>query len=1408
VAASVALSAFLLAANLECRAQAEAQASFAARPLVRELVDDSDRVTLSGNVHPMAQAKYDLGAVDDSFAAARLYLVLKRTPEQEQALRQFLQDAHTAGSASYHQWLAPEEFGKRFGAADSDISALTAWLESHGFTVNNVHPGRVTIEFSGNAAQVSEAFHTEIHSYSIHGVMAYANAADPQIPAAFADLVSGVSPMQSFHAKPLVRVAGRTSYDQKTHQAQGEWTYPEPSYAPPYFFELAPADFAVQYNLGPVYAAGTTGAGESIGILSASNVDLSLVAAYRALFGLPANLPTVVVDGNDPGQNEDATEAYLDVEESGAIAPAAKVVLYTSAGTVLTDPLLTSGLRAVEDNQISVLSMSYGACEAALGASGNAAWAALWQEAAAQGITVFVSAGDGGSAGCDDFDTEGFAESGLAVNGYGSTPYNVSVGGTDFYYSDYATGGSALATQIGTYWSAATANSPKVSLLQPVPEQAWNNAFGMNAIGGGKYNSNASTIVAGSGGASSAAVYPASGPVTGYPKPAWQAGTGVPADKVRDVPDISLFAADGPNYVYYPICAYSGDCTTTSSSGAVYITSVGGTSATSPAMAGIQALVDQAVKSRQGQADYVYYALATKTASAAAKPFNDVKTGGNEVPCFQGTLGCVLGMSGQTKGSYAESGYAATAGYDRATGLGTVNVANLISDWSTIVFKPTTTTLTVTPATLAHGAKVSVKATVAPKTGTGTPTGSIGLASNDAQAYSNGLGVFTLAGGTVTSPVDSLPGGTYQVVADYSGDSSYGSSVSAPVTITVTPEKDTLDTSGWVLNPIDDYVYPLAPGMSIPYGSAVYLDALPVGVNEAGSTPAQNVPATGAVTFTDKLAIGSKTGIVPLNSVGLAEWIPAAPAVGSHTISAAYAGDASYAASTAPSAAMFTVFKGTTTIYVYPMETNVAAGSSVTVDVEMFSDYLPLNGTLPSGNVSVTLGGKLLTAPWSSWGTAGGTIQEAVVTFTNVPAGVLPLTASYAGDANWYGTSSLYGSITSLASKPAPAVTLTTATASYTPTQMVTMTGTVIGKTGGAAPSGTLYFTWEDGAYSYSGTLQKTANSAAFTLSFPANQLANGANLFVATFRGDANYSAQSSAPLAITLKLSDFSVTTPTPEVSVPFGKSAIGTIALSPIDGYSGAVAITCSAPAEITCSASVVAPSVGSAGATDTITFKIAGTVAAGTYPAVITATGGGHTHTTQILVANTPPAATPVFSLAAGTYVSAQTVSISDATPAATIFYTTDGSTPTNTSAVFSAAIQVNATETLRALASAPGYPASPVASAVFTITPPAAAPSFSPAAKSYAAAQSVTISDATKGATIYYTTNGSTPTTASAKYTSAVKVSATVTLKAVAIATGYSLSPAASGAYIITAAAATPPSRLPRPRIPPNRREDR
>src|SRR5882762_7177974 len=540
-----------------------------ARMVTRE-IDDTKTVPLRGTVHPLAQSRFDRGAVPDSFPAERMLLMLNRSPDREAGLQQFLQRVHTPGSASYHQWLTPEQFGDKFGPADSDIQTAVTWLNSHGFTVAQTTKGKNLIEFSGTAGRLREAFHAEIHQYNIQNEIHYANATDLAIPEALAQLVRGVSPVNNFRAKPAVHVVGPASYSRSTRQVSPQFTNPN---GETNFYALAPEDFATQYDLAPLYAAGVDGAGQTIGIIISSNIDLSVANAYRQLFHLPSNPPQIVIDGGDPGEQPDAgTEAYLDAELSGAIAPQATVNLYISSGSQVADPLMLAAVRAIEDNQATVLTASFESCESSLGPAGNSLWSTLWEQAAAQGQTVFVSTGDAGSAGCDFFNFVESATRGLAVNGIASTPWNVAVGGTDFYYADYASGAPSAAT----FWNQ-TNDSALGSLKERLPEQAWDEPFGFNVFGG------AHSIIAGGGVASGCALfsYNSSGNAVcqgGYPKPIWQNAPGVPSDGVRDLPDVSLFAASGSNRSAYPICADTRDCSV-SSGGESSILLVGGTSA-------------------------------------------------------------------------------------------------------------------------------------------------------------------------------------------------------------------------------------------------------------------------------------------------------------------------------------------------------------------------------------------------------------------------------------------------------------------------------------------------------------------------------------------------------------------------------------------------------------------------------------------------------------------------------------------------------------------------------------------------------------------------------------------------------------------------------------------------------------
>jgi subtilase family serine protease len=1296
--AAMSLTVAALGALAAPRNPAESAAQSEAAPRVQGSVEDDARVVLTGNVLPLVrgmgrtgalQSAIDQGAVEDSLPAGRMLLLLQRSPAQEAALRDFIQATHTPGNPSYHQWLKPAEFGRLYGPADSDVAAVTAWLESHGLTINRVHAGRLAIEFSGTAGQVSEAFQTGIHRYQVNGESRLANATDPSVPAALAPVIAGLAPVNGFHPQPQLKVLGQALFNAKTHETTPQWTYPVGSGV---VFLMAPGDFAVQYDINPVYRAGITGSGQSIAIISASNVDLSLVQAYQSLFGLSANLPQVIVDGVDPGENDAATEAYLDIEVAGSVAPGATILLYTSEGTALTDGLALAAMRAVEDDVAGVISTSYGECEQQLGQSGNAFWSALWQQAAAQGQTAFVSTGDGGSAGCDNFDSQQVAYGGLQVNGIASTPYNVAVGGTDFYYSQYASASSVINTQLGTYWSAST-TSPAVSLKQTIPEQAWNDFFGYNLVDGGNpANLGGQNIIAGSGGASSAALYP-NGSGQGYPKPAWQTGTGVPADRVRDLPDVSLFAANGYNYSFFPICALPGDCSSANlnSNGTEVVTGVGGTSISSPSMAAIQALVNQSTGSWQGQADFIYYPLATRQPTV----FHDVTVGGNRVLCYATSANCAAGSSTtNSSGFNVESGYSAGTGYDLATGLGSIDVANLIKYWSTVALTPTSATLSVSPSSFAHGKTTTISGTVAPSGGSGTPTGAVSLTGNDGVTHYASIDSPALTAGSFYALVDNLPGGTYQLTADYGGDGTFAPSKSAPVTVTITPENNTLATTGWAWNPYDLILYQLSSGITLPYGAQIFLDAQPVSGNATIST--QLTPATGTVTYTDVLGTAITTSTQPLNAAGVAEWSNGVFAPGSHVVSESYSGDASYNPSSAASATSFIVIQGSTSLTVKPLVTSVAAGASVAVDVQLATGYLSLYGTLPTGNVTVTLGGHSASAAWQAFGPGSAASLEAVITFNNVSAGMLPVTASYAGDSNWLGSVANGGTVTALSSKVTPTVTLATGSASPVPGQNFTLMAVVAGPAGSATPTGTVAFLSDDQSFD----IAATVSNGTATLTVPSYAVANGTNIFTAVYQGNNTYTAASSNAVNVATAQSDFSLTSQNAELAIsPSGSGAV-TLALVPINGFSGTVTLSASAPAGITASPAT-ASMVVSAPATDALNMNVASSMASGIYPVSVTASGGGHVHTAQILVRVLVVAA-PTFSPAPGTYLAVQSVTLTDATPGTTIYYTTDGTTPTTNSTRYTGALSISVRETVQVIAVASGYAPSSVAAATYAV----------------------------------------------------------------------------------------------------------
>lgn len=698
-------------------------ASAANAGAITTTIDNAVRVTLAGNTRPEARdARNDRGPVADGLMLSHMQLLLKRSPTQEAAVEAAVDRLYDARSPDYHHWMTAVQFGRQYGANSDDIQKITGWLSAHGFTVNGVSTSRMVIDFSGTAGAVRETFATPVHYLDVKGKQHLANMRDPQIPAALAPAVAGIVSLNDFRPSRMYRARPKYSF-----KVGGE-----------NFEAVTPADLATIYNLKPLFSAGITGNGQTIALIEDSNMYASRDwSTFRTAFGLAGytsgKLVTVQPAGaacHNPGYNADDGEVSIDAEWASAAAPNATIEIASCADTNTT----FGGLIALQ-NVISasttpqIISVSYGECEAYNGAAGNAAFFNAYQQAAAEGISVFVSAGDEDGAECDGGQWVSFQ--GISVSGFASTPYNVAVGGTDF--------GDTYAKTTSKYWS--TANSGTFgSALSYIPEIPWNDScgstlgavdltgsavtYGPNGFCNTATGSSFWEVVGGSGGpsgcatgaTSSSSTAAVSGTCKGYATPSWQKGVvGLPGNGLRNLPDVSLFAGDGiwaHSYIFCLSDPYSGG--TPCAGTPLNWSFAGGTSFASPIMAGIQALVDQKKAARQGNPDPVLYSLAAteygaagnsgcnSTKGNAAKTscvFYDVTLGDNDVNCTSGQLlgfgghgitsngpvncyldGAQMGVLSTSNTSYKPA-YKATTGWDFSTGIGTVNAKNLVNAW-------------------------------------------------------------------------------------------------------------------------------------------------------------------------------------------------------------------------------------------------------------------------------------------------------------------------------------------------------------------------------------------------------------------------------------------------------------------------------------------------------------------------------------------------------------------------------------------------------------------------------------------------------------------------------------------------------------------------------------------------------
>jgi hypothetical protein len=1138
----------------------------AAPILVTQAVDNAVTTRLPGNVHPLARAEFDQGEAPPDLPMKRMLLVLKRSPEQESALRSLIDDQQDKSSTNYHRWLVPEEFGATYGPADSDIAAVVNWLKVSGFEVASVSKGRTVIEFSGTAGLVKQAFGTAIHKFAVKGEEHWANASEPSIPRALAPVVVGALSLHNFPRKPHSTVAGTF--------VGSDWfgLGPRPLFTfnsqGTLYYGVGPGDFATIYNVQTLWNAGIDGTGQTIAIVGESDINVQDIRNFRSIFGLPAKDPQFFYNGPNPGLQADETEAVLDVSWSGAVAKNATIDFVVSASTNTTFGVDLSALFIVDKNLAPVMSESYGECEARLGNAENAFFNSLWQQAAVQGITVLISSGDGGSAGCDDFGSAQAAQFGLAASGFASTPYNVAVGGTDF---------DQTPSNAPTYWNSTNNAQTNASAKSYIREVPWNDScagFGTNQCT--PANSNYFDIVAGSGGPSSCSTKDNSGTcVSGYSKPPWQTGTGVPLDGVRDTPDISLFASNGFHGSFYILCQadvlYPYACNLGANSYAFL--GVGGTSASSPAFAGIMALVNQKTGARQGNANYVLYKLAAQAGNSCNSStvaltgnsciFYDTTKGNNSVPCWAGSSDCgpapPSGGFGVLVDSKGKPAWTTTTGYDMATGLGSVNAANLVNKWSTATFTSSTTSLTnLTPVNVTHGQPANVGVTVAPKTGTATPTGDVTLMGTPGGKpllidYS------TLSNGVATWTTNLLPGGTYNVTAHYTGDGVFGGSDSSPgIQVTVGKEDSQIATVLTVSgNPATEVTY----GIMYSIRSDVFSKAAGT-LCSPGFRSGTPCP-TGVLSYLDNGTPLSDP--YNLNNQGYTSTTNIQLNAGSHTLGTQYSGDDNFNTSTASKAITITQASINSGWFTIPY--TVAVGQNFTIGAT-FDTYS--GGLAPSGTVNFffdgnPISGNVQLTPRN--GAPGGVtaqLNASINTSIDTP-GYHNISATYSGDTN-YQSFSTYE--TQIDARYTPAyLTFAINPQSVPYGDSVTLTAVLGTSSKTLAPTGQIVFQNSlniSGNPSYTTITDNFGNLAlqavmTYTPQFGQDVTAN--------FCCDSNYADTRSSAIHVDVTGGTFSVV-PIGDLTIsqPGMSGSIG-VNVVPSNGFTGTVSIACSLPPAMT-------------------------------------------------------------------------------------------------------------------------------------------------------------------------------------------------------------------------------------------------
>ena len=728
-----------------------------ATPRIAGEISSAALSQIPGSVRAQAQAQFDTGRLAAATKLEGMTLYFSRTKQQQADLQRLIAAQQDPSSGQYHKWLTPEQFAARYGVADVDIAKVQSWLEQQGFAVDSVARSKTFLRFSGTAGQAESAFATEIHTYSIPSATGiekhFAPSKPLSVPAAMASVVGSIHDLDDFKPKPHY-VKNRIA------RAKPHYTYSDNSAV--YF---APGDIAVVYDINPAYSAGNTGVGQSITIVGQSAILTSDIEAFQTAAGLAVKDPSIVLvpnSGTSATVGGDETESDLDLEWSGAIAKGATINFVYTGNSQNSNGVWDSITYAIDNKLGTIISSSYGSCEAELA---GFTLETSFEQAAAQGQTVISASGDDGSTDCFTGQTGGdnpttTVQQTNSVDYPSSSPYVTGVGGTEISQasSKYETPGDG-------YWASANGSSDILtSALQYIPEQSWNEDQSNCGV--------PDCLAAGGGGAS-----------TLFSKPTWQAGVpGIPSDGKRDVPDIALNAAIyNPGYLFCSSDTAAWDtsdfppqqssCTSgffDSSSGDPTV--AGGTSFAAPIFAGMVAIINQQQNYAAGEGliNPTLYSLASD-ATTYASAFHDITSGNNSCP--SGTEECSTSVTGFTAGT----------GYDQVTGLGSLDLGNLVGAWpaSTSTLIATTTTIAASNTAPVVGANVTFAVAVASASGSTVPSGTVSI-NVDGTAITPAL---TLNAGSASYTTSFATAGGHTITAAYSGDTTHAASTGS-VTVT------------------------------------------------------------------------------------------------------------------------------------------------------------------------------------------------------------------------------------------------------------------------------------------------------------------------------------------------------------------------------------------------------------------------------------------------------------------------------------------------------------------------------------------------------------------------------------------------------------------------------------------------